>query len=156
MIPHLDCSNVEFADCVISGTNFSGADLSGAYFHGTTLVECDLRAANLEGAAFDGCVLKEVDLTGAKLTGTELTGVELERSTLADLSLDDVAWESVTLTGGVVRSLSGAGEWTGVVMRDAQVEDFDTSAMTLKRCLTNTSPAPEGFGALSGRRKRVR
>lgn len=150
-----DLSNAEFGDCLLSGMIFAEADLSGAYFHGTTLIECDLRGANLEGASFDGCVFKESDLTGATLTATELTGVEFASCTVTDLTLDEAAWESVTFNGGRVANVSGAAEWSAVVLRDTKIDGFDTSAMTLRGCTTTANPAPAGFSELSGRRKKI-
>lgn len=151
----VDLSNTEFEDCLLSGIRFDGADLSGAYFHGSTLMECSLAGANLDGASFDGCVLKQVDLAGAVLTGTELSGTELADCTIADSSLDDATWESVTISGGSISRLGGAAELTAVVIRDTELDAFDTSDMELRSCTTNAANQPEGFGALSGRRTRI-
>lgn len=151
----LDFSNTEFEDCVLTGVNFAGADLSGAYFHGTTLIECILDGANLEGAAFDGCVLKKVSLADAALTETEITGTEMDVCQIANADLTGAAWESVTINGGRVAGVRGAGELTGVTIRGAELVDFDTSEMTLVRCSSSAEPPPKGFRALTGRRTRL-
>lgn len=147
--------NTEFQDCVVSRVDFTDADLSGAYMHGTTLIECTLVGANLDGAAFDGCVLKDCNIVGTNLDGTELTGCEFDGCTISDVSLEGAAWESVTVNGGRIEKIRGAGSWSSIVMRDTEFGELDTSAMSLTRCTTNTSPVPEGFEALSGRRKRI-
>ncbi|MFT6399350.1 MAG: secreted effector protein PipB2 [Bradymonadia bacterium] len=151
----LDFSNTEFQDCVLTGVNWADADLSGAYFHGSTLIECDLSGANLEGAAFEGCVLKQVIFAGATLAETEVSGTEMDQCTLAESTLDGAEWESVTLNGGRIENISGAAELTGVTLREVTVVNFDTSAMTLARCSTSATPAPEGFRSLTGRRTRL-
>lgn len=151
----LDFSNTEFEDCVLTGVNWAGADLSGAYFHGSTLIECDLSDANLDGAAFEGCVIKKVTLAGAALTDTEVSGTEMDRCVLSNSSLDGAAWESVTVNGGRIENVSGEAELTGVTVRDAEIVNFDTGAMTLARCTSNATPPPAGFRALTGRRTRL-
>lgn len=147
--------NTEFEDSVLSRVNFAEADLAGAYMHGTTLVECDMSDADLDGAAFEGCVFKDCNFTGANLDATEMTGCEFDGCTISDVTLEGAAWESITVNGGKVEKISGAGEWTSVVMRDTEFGELDTSAMTLNRCTTNATPVPGGFEALSGRRTRI-
>ncbi len=151
----IDFSNTEFEDCVLTGVNWAGADLSGAYFHGSTLIECDLTGANLDGAAFEGCVLKQVNFGGANLGDTEITGTEMDQCRLAESNLDGAAWESVTINRGQIDNVGGEAELTGVTVRDVEITNFDTSAMTLARCSTNATPPPDGFRALTGRRTRL-
>lgn len=151
----VDLSNAEFDECLLSGVSFRGANLDGAFIHGSTWVECDLSGANLEGASLEGCVFKQCDLTGATLAESELKGVEFSDCTLADLSLDDATWESITVSGGTFSKVRGEAELSGVVIRDAEISEFDTSAMTISASTTNVSPTPDGFSPLSGRRTRI-
>ncbi len=55
----------EWDRCDLSKVTFRESDLSGAYFHGGRLQDCDFRGANLEGATFERLKLLRCDFAGA-------------------------------------------------------------------------------------------
>jgi len=63
----------------MTGWNFAGQNLAGAYFGDDTLV-----GANFEGANLQGADLRRADLRGATLTGADLTGANTQNSILPD------------------------------------------------------------------------
>ncbi|HEY4978326.1 MAG TPA: pentapeptide repeat-containing protein, partial [Candidatus Acidoferrum sp.] len=50
------------------------ANLTGAQFKGTILLEADLSRADLRGAALTGAILRQAKLDGAQLEGADLRG----------------------------------------------------------------------------------
>lgn len=70
----------EWDRCDLSKVTFRESDLSGAYFHGGRLQDCDFRGANLEGATFERLKLLRCDFAGALgLDALEFEEVDMDR-----------------------------------------------------------------------------
>jgi len=70
----------EWDRCDLSKVTFRESDLSGAYFHGGRLQDCDFRGANLEGATFERLKLLRCDFAGAVgLEALEFEEVDMDR-----------------------------------------------------------------------------
>ena len=75
----------EWEKCDLSKVSFKDADLSGAYFHGGRLQDCDFRGANVEGATFEKLKLLRCDFTNAKgLEQLEFDDCDMDRVTGLD------------------------------------------------------------------------
>ena len=59
-------------------TNFSGANLYGAYFYMANLSSNNFKNANLEGTDLRGVNLSNADLTGSIIKNTKLVNTNIE------------------------------------------------------------------------------
>ncbi len=151
----IDFSNTEWDSCILDRVKFDRVNFEGAFFDGCTVIDSLLAPANWSGCAMDGCVLKRVTIAGEVVNEAEFTGTEFEACTLDRLTFADVALNSVTVSGGRISDVRGTGTMTGVVLRDTELSNFDTTEMETQACTANVTPLPDGFKALSGRRKRI-
>ncbi|MBO5752308.1 MAG: pentapeptide repeat-containing protein [Proteobacteria bacterium] len=156
-IHSIDCQNTEWEACIFDGTTFDGVDLQGAFFNGCTFHNCTFQHNILAEASFDGCVWQKSSLVHAEdLEAFELTNCQLKDCVLEDLNFLDSTLESLTVTAGTLKSLSGIAELKSVVLRNVTVESFDTSEMELSACTASgCTSVPKGFVACEGKRRRV-
>ena len=153
----VDCSNTEWEACIFDGTHFDGLNLQGAFFTGCSFHNCTFSNAILAEASFDGCVLHKTQLLSPEdLEAAELTNCQFKECVLEDMSFLDSSLESLTITSGTLRRISGIATLRSIVLRNVTVEDFDTSEMTLSGCTGSGCTAlPKGFTASEGKRRRV-
>lgn len=156
-IHSVDCKNTEWEACLFDGTTFDGVDLQGAYFNGCTFHECEFRNAILAEASFDGCVWQKSAIREAEdLEAVEFSNCQFKACDLEDLNLVDGVLESLTITDGTIRNVDGIAELKSVVLRNVDVDNFDTSEMTLMACTSSgCTQVPRGFATCEGRRRRV-
>ena len=82
--------------------DFSGADLTGAYFWYANLMGANFTGTNLTRAHLGGAFLGWANLTSANLTSANLTGAFLNYATLAGANLTNVIWSNTTCPNGTV------------------------------------------------------
>ncbi len=83
-LSHADLRDVKaelsvFSLAMLDQTDFSaaklaGANMTGAQFKGTILLEADMSKTDLRGATFAGAILRQAHLEGANLEGADLHG----------------------------------------------------------------------------------
>lgn len=153
----VDCSNTEWDACIFDGTNFDALNLQGAFFNGCTFHGCRISKAILAEASFDGCVLQKSIIEDAEdLEAVEMTNCQFKECELRNLHFVDGTLESLTITSGKLDNISGIAELKSIVLRNVEVESFDTSEMTLTACTASgCSQIPKGFLASEGKRRRV-
>jgi uncharacterized protein YjbI with pentapeptide repeats len=155
----VDLSNSEWNQCAFEQVQFGDANLQGAYFDHATLTDCVFEGTDLTGASFDGAHLLRTTVRNAVLDECELEGCQLLDCELRDLVLDGVRWSEVSATRIRIERVEGrSGDLTGVTLRQAHFDGFDTSGLTCSRCrasLEGNGALPEGFAALTGGRQRV-
>lgn len=153
----VDCKNTEWEACIFDGTTFDGVDLQGAFFNGCTFHNCTFQNNILAETSFDGCVWQKSSLVHAEdLEAFELTNCQLKDCLLDGLKFLDSTLESLTITSGTLKSVSGIAGLKSVVLRNVNVEDVDTSEMELSACTASgCSSVPKGFVACEGKRRRV-
>lgn len=115
----------------LGGTNFSGADLTGAQLGETYLLGADLTEANLAGANLFDAFLRKADLTGANLTGAILIKTNLNKANLRGANLTGAnLWE----TNLIKADLTGA-DLTGAKVLDTVFGNTKlTDARGLEAC----------------------
>ena len=155
----VDCTNTEWEACIFDGTTFDGVVLEGAFFNGCTFHNCTFsHIASFTDAAFDGCVWQKSSILdpAADLEGTELTNCQFKDCTIQNLHFAEGTLQSLTFNGGKLTNLSGEAEVKSVTLRSVEVDNFDTSEMTLSNCTASgCEKLPKGFVACEGRRRRV-
>ena len=129
--------NLHMADLTgtdLSGANLTGADLyradlSGADLAGANLCRANLYMANLSGANLTGADLYRADLTGTDLSGANLTGADLYR---ADLSGADLAGANLCRANLYMANLTGAN-LTGADLAGADLSKANLCRANLYR-----------------------
>src|SRR3569833_1160756 len=110
----VDCSakpapSVNWSDCVLTGVNLAGADLTGAKLSYSTrsrgnFENADLRGATLTGANLRGAQLSHAHFDKADLSYADLTGAELAGVELSDAKLGNTIW-----AGGMICAPESVG-----------------------------------------------
>lgn len=153
----VDCTNTEWSACIFDGTTFDGVDLQGALFNACTFHDCTFSNAILAETTFDGCVWQKGALQNAEdMEAAEFMNCQLKECALENLHFLDTIFTSVTLTKGAIKNVDGIADLKSVVLRDVEIDAFDTSEMTLTACTSSgCSTVPKGFSTCEGRRRRV-
>ena len=155
----VNLANTEWEACIFDGTTFDGVDLSGAFFNSCTFHDCVfLRIADFSDAAFDGCVWQKsgIEEPQCDLDGVEMTNCQLKDCTLKNLHFSESTLQSLTFNGGRIENVNGDAEMKSVTLRSVEIENFDTSEMSLSNCTASScKKLPEGFRACEGCRRRV-
>jgi uncharacterized protein YjbI with pentapeptide repeats len=84
------------------------ANMTGAQFKGTILMDADLRNADLRGAFFSGAILRGTEISGASVAGADLRGA---LGLTADQVCSTHGWQGAQLDADVLtqsQSLCGA------------------------------------------------
>jgi uncharacterized protein YjbI with pentapeptide repeats len=68
----LSFANLEQTD--FSSAKLLEANMSGAQFKGTILMDADMRDADLRGAYFNGAIFRGTEISGANVAGADLRG----------------------------------------------------------------------------------
>lgn len=153
----VDCSNTEWEACIFDSTRFENLNLQGAYFNGCTFHDCVFSKTILAEASFDGCVLHKCKIVDTEdLEAIEITNSQFKECVLENMHFVDGTLQSLTVTSGAMKSISGIADLKSIVLRNVDVSDFDTSEMSISSCTASgCTSIPKGFIASEGKRRRV-
>jgi uncharacterized protein YjbI with pentapeptide repeats len=117
-----DCSsgpspNVDWQECSKARLMLSGSDFTGANLAGADLTSTDLRDANLSGANLEKALLVRASLAGATAKNANFSRVEAYRTSFAGASMQDSSFASAE---GERADFSGA-DLTGVDFGKAEL-----------------------------------
>ncbi len=99
----------------LRGTNFSGNDLSNAYFEDTDLRGCDFSGANLKGAIFKTSNIRSASFEDACLVDAQFLGSDLRKSDFTNAILIGTKFSSTDVgdtiaTGAVYEGSAVCGD----------------------------------------------
>lgn len=153
----INFSNTEWDACIFDNVEFISCDFSGAFINASTLQGVKFEDCIFDDASLDGCVMQRTSFIAlSQCEGMEMTDSQLKESVLTNLTLLDARLTSLTFTGGRITNIAGSAELNGVVLRNVEVENFDTSDMNVQRCTASgVAEVPAGFLLCAGKRKRV-
>ncbi|MBR4985585.1 MAG: pentapeptide repeat-containing protein [Proteobacteria bacterium] len=153
----VDCSNTEWEACIFDGTFFDSLNLQGAFFNGCSFHNCTFSGSILAEASFDGCVLHKTQIIAPEDTeALELTNCQFKECSLEEMNLLDSSLESLTITSGCLKNITGIASLRSIVLRNVAIENFDTSEMEIAACTASgCTEVPKGFTASEGKRRRV-
>ena len=114
---HTDYTNAIFDNGILTRTDFSDVDLTGASFkrargdylvaEDTTLVNADFTGANLLRSKFARSNLAGIDFTGANLIGATFTETDLTNVIFTGATLTGATFVNITICG---ESFTGSSE----------------------------------------------
>ena len=159
----INMANTEWEACLFDGTTFENVDLEGAFFNGCTFHDCHfIHIANFSDTAFDGCVWKNSEIADpqgdedGKIECLEISNCQFRDCILRNIQFAESTLQSLSFSGGKIENISGDAEVKSVALRNAEVEKFDTSEMTLSNCTASgCTNVPKGFVLSAGKRCRV-
>jgi uncharacterized protein YjbI with pentapeptide repeats len=114
---HTDYTNAIFDRGILTRTDFSDVDLTGASFkratgnylvaEDATLVNADFTGANLTRSKFERSNLAGIDFTDADLTGATFTDTDLTNAIFTGATLTGATFVNITVCG---ESFTGSSE----------------------------------------------
>ena len=117
----------DLSGTVITHSNLSGVDLSGADLSGTVITHTNLSGVDLSGADLSGIDWTCVDISGANLANADLSNATIDNGYYIDLFGDDE--DSCELAFQATSSLTG--KMTGVDMANSVFRYVDLSGADL-------------------------
>lgn len=90
-------SGFDFSNANLTGSRLYGSDLGRAVLCNASLADADLRRANLSGANLEQANLTGADLTGANLNGSRLTKANLDNADLGDAYVGNTSLDGTRL-----------------------------------------------------------
>ena len=103
--PPWDFKNLDYTACDFSGQDltkayFDSADLSGVSFRGATLTEVVFNQADVSGADFTGATMVSAYVTGANVENADFTDADMTAATIVSLQgADSATWTGTTCPG---------------------------------------------------------
>lgn len=154
-LSHLDLTNTEWASCMMERVRFKAVEMEGAYFRSCIFVDATFEKSRFNQTAIDGSVFRNCQFIDVDFEEVEWTGGDYEGCTFTRCRFDESELDAVTFAGGKLEDvIIQGGALTGVTFRDVEQERLSIIDASLSGC-SGSGTLPEGFRALTGRRKVV-
>lgn len=105
--------NVNLQDATLTNANLSLANLKGANLHSANLTDASLERSNLENVIFTGAILDGVSFANSNLRNARLVATNLSGANLMFADIDGAEFYNAYLHGADIRAYWGAIKLAG-------------------------------------------
>ena len=117
---------------VFRDEDWYGEELDGRRFVRCSFTDVDLTESRSRGAVFEDCSFSNCKLNASVHTNTAFVGCDFRRTSFFDVTLDGCKLAGSVVIDCVLQPLTvTGGNWTGIVMRGAELQGVDLAGVRL-------------------------